>query len=597
MMLRSPPALGLATLLLAAAALIPAPAAFGQATTNPASPAGPAAKPPSAARRTPPPPREGWWSDAVFYEIFVRSFADARVGPLAGDGVGDLRGLIERLDYLNDGDPATTTDLGVTALWLMPIQPAPSYHGYDTIDYRGINPDYGAMPDFRDLLAACRKRGIRVVIDLVLNHHSDRHPWFVGAEDPASPRHDWYIWADPNPGFAGPWGQRVWHRAPGGRPGVYYGIFGREMPDLNYRNPEVSRQMTDLARFWLADVGIDGFRLDAIRHLIEDGPVQENTPETMAWLAQFRAQCLQARPDAFTVGEVWSDSDTSAAYVGDQLDSTFDFELAGALMKAASSGDAGGLQAALEKTWSAYPLGQASTFLTNHDQTRVMTALKGDAAAARVAAALLLTLPGVPFIYYGEELGMVGDKPDPQLRTPMQWGPSPSALPPEGNAPAWAGPFTTGKPWRAENRDAQQVSVARQTDDPASLLNLYRRLLRLRTSHPALARGDLKFLKSTQPGVLAFARSRGDQTIVAILNLGKSPVAPELDAAALPAGAAGVVLDFAQPAPAPAIVPVNSPAAPWRPVGQLDGRSWVVIRLAPAPAGASRPAGPKPAGP
>ncbi|HLF74078.1 MAG TPA: alpha-amylase family glycosyl hydrolase, partial [Anaerolineales bacterium] len=174
-----------------------------------------------------------WWNNSVFYEIFVRSFYDSN-----GDGVGDFNGITEKLDYLNDGDPDTTSDLGITGIWLMPIFPSPSYHGYDVTDYYAVNPEYGTMEDFRRLLTEADRRGIRIIIDLVLNHTSDQHPWFRSAvSDRNSPYRDWYLWSDTQPGYGGPWGQTVWHSSP---TGYYYGLFVDFMPDLNYDNPAVT---------------------------------------------------------------------------------------------------------------------------------------------------------------------------------------------------------------------------------------------------------------------------------------------------------------------------------------------------------------------
>ncbi len=207
----------------------------------------------------------------MFYEVFVRSFADSD-----GDGIGDLRGLTDRLDYLNDGDPSTNDDLGVTGLWLMPIAGSPSYHGYDVTDYEAVEPDYGTAEDFRAFMAAAHERGIAVIVDLVLNHTSIDHPWFQDARTPGSEHDDWYVWSTTGVPFAGPGGRRIWHKD-GDR--WYYGFFWEGMPDLNVANPEVEAALDDVARFWLEDMGVDGFRLDAARHLIEDGDKTENSAE------------------------------------------------------------------------------------------------------------------------------------------------------------------------------------------------------------------------------------------------------------------------------------------------------------------------------
>ncbi|MBZ0290798.1 MAG: alpha-amylase, partial [Anaerolineae bacterium] len=194
-----------------------------------------------------------WWNDRVFYEVFVRAYADSD-----SDGNGDLQGLINKLDYLNDGDPATTTDLGVTGLWLMPIMQSPSYHGYDITDYEQIEADYGTNDDFKLLVEEAHVRGIAVIIDMVLNHTARDHAWFQDALTPGSEHDSWYIWSDTLPRYSGPWGQTVWNI---GRDRFYYAIFQGGMPDLNYLNPDVTQAMYGVADFWLNDMGVDGFRL------------------------------------------------------------------------------------------------------------------------------------------------------------------------------------------------------------------------------------------------------------------------------------------------------------------------------------------------
>jgi len=300
-----------------------------------------------------------WWNDTVFYEIFVRSFFDTN-----GDGIGDFNGIVEKLDYLNDGDPTTNDDLGITGLWLMPINPSPSYHGYDVTDYYGVNPEYGSMEDFQNLLDEVHKRGIKVIIDLVLNHTSTSHPWFVDAyEDRESPYRDYYIWEDQPPRFQSPWGTDVWH---GTDNGYYYGIFWEGMPDLNYNNPEVTKEMQDVIRFWLEDVGVDGFRLDAIKHLIEDGSIQENTPATHFWWEGFFDYYTSINPDAFTVGEAWTSTDEVVKYIGDEMNIAFEFDTAGAIIKSARSETNRYIQQAHRLVLESYPLNQYATFLTNH---------------------------------------------------------------------------------------------------------------------------------------------------------------------------------------------------------------------------------------
>jgi glycosidase len=448
-----------------------------------------------------------WWRDRVFYEVFVRSFADSD-----GDGIGDLRGLTERLDYLNDGDPATTDDLGVTALWLMPVAESPSYHGYDVTDYQAIEADYGTADDFRALMAAAHQRGIDVIVDLVLNHTSVEHPWFQDARVPGSPHDDWYLWSAVDPGISGPGGTEVWHRD-GDR--WYYGYFWEGMPDLDLENPAVSAALDDVASFWLQDLGVDGFRLDAAKHLIEDGATLENTPATKAWLQGFRSRVHAADPEALLVGEVWDATSVSSEYVQDgALDMTFAFGLAGATISGVRFGDPASLAVAQAEVDEAYPQGGYASFLTNHDQDRSFDQLGRDIPSAKAAATLLLTGNGVPFVYYGEEIGMRGRKPDERIRTPLAWTGTPDGY-----------GFTTGTPWEAMAEGVETANIATETTDRTSLLARYRDLIALRAAHPALRRGDLIPLESSVPGVYAYLRHDATETVAVVVNLSKEPVA------------------------------------------------------------------------
>lgn len=445
-----------------------------------------------------------WWDDAVCYEVFVRSFFDSD-----GDGIGDFPGLTSKLDYLNDGDPATSDDLGVSCLWLMPIFESPSYHGYDVVDYEAINRDYGTIDDFTMFLDEAHRRGIRVVLDLPLNHTGVDHPWFQDAlQNPDSPYRDWYVWSDEDPGYLGPWGEVVWHPTPDASE-YYYGIFWEGMPDLNYRNPEVTAEALRISRYWL-DKGVDGYRLDAIKHLIEDGPIQEDTPETHAWLEDYGAFLRAEYPEALAIGEIFGATTSTLGpyYEPDQLPSYFQFGIAGELVNAANSGSGNNLTTIVGGALAEIPDQSFATFLTNHDQTRSMTVLGGDIDEAKLAATALLTLPGLPFIYYGEEIGMTGDKPDERLRTPMQWSGETS------------GGFTTGLPWESFQNDAGFVNVASQTDDPASLLNHYRRLIQLHAAHPALGSGDFIPITSSARGLTAYLRVAGDDLVLVVLNFG-----------------------------------------------------------------------------
>jgi alpha-amylase len=439
----------------------------------------------------------------VCYEVFVRSFADAD-----GDGVGDLRGLISHLDYINDGNPHSSTDLGANCIWLMPIAKSVSYHGYDVTDYYHVDPRYGTDEDFRELIRAAHKRGIRIIVDFVPNHSSSDHPWFQSAlNDPASPYRSWYRWSSVNPNQPGPWGQVAWHKSPV-RDEYYYGVFWQGMPDLNYGTPAVVQEMKKVTAYWLKEMGVDGFRFDAIPYLVEEGGQLKHTRGTHEVLRVLGDAIRREKPGSFTVGEMSDGSvDILASYYPDQLDSYFAFDVASGTVEAARTGDATPYYRSVLETNRKLPAGRWSPFLTNHDQPRTMTVL-ADMARARVAASAMLMLPGVAFVYYGEEIGMIGPKPDEQIRTPMQW-----------SSAAGAG-FTTGTPWEAPQPDWVSKNVATQNGDPISLLNHYRRLIHLRNQHPALSDGDLQLAVAMHPAIAVIMRQSPEETILIALNFG-----------------------------------------------------------------------------
>jgi alpha-amylase len=433
---------------------------------------------------------------AVCYEVFVRSFYDSD-----GDGIGDLNGLTAKLDYING--------LGVSCLWLMPVARSPSYHGYDVSDYYRVEPAYGTEADFRRFVAAAHHRGIAVLVDMVLNHTSSAHPYFQAAlRDTTSPYRSWYRFS-PTPLGKGPWGEEAWHRSPV-RNEFYYGVFWSGMPDLEYHTPAVREEAEKIATFWLRDMDVDGFRLDAIPYLLEDGDCLTGCAGTHAFLREYAAHLRQVKPDAYTVGEAWGDIGSVLPYYPDQLTSYFGFELADSLLAAVRRGSAAGLLPGFLRLQDTLPAYRWSPFLSNHDRTRVMTALGGDVARAKLAATLLLTLPGLPFVYYGEEIGMTGDKPDPRLRTPMQW------------APRSGVGFTSGTPWESPQPDSLTTNVATQDRDSSSLLNLYRRLIHLRRRNAALATGRLVPLTATSPAVAAYLRRAGGHAVLVVANLGAS---------------------------------------------------------------------------
>ncbi|HVG60936.1 MAG TPA: alpha-amylase family glycosyl hydrolase [Hyalangium sp.] len=455
-----------------------------------------------------------WARGAVFYEVFVRSFADSN-----GDGVGDFNGLTAKLDYLRD--------LGVEALWLMPVFESPSYHGYDVVDYEKVDSEYGTQEDFDRLVREAHRRGIRIVLDFVINHTSAQHPWFVESSSaPSSLKRNWYVWRQDDPGWIQPFGKgRVWHSK---GDAYYYGIFWGGMPDLNYRSPEVRAEVKRLASLWL-ERGVDGFRLDAARHMVEKGPGQEqnDTPETHAFWKEFSAHVRSVRPDALLVGEVWSESKDILRYYGatdrvpggDELPMLFYFPMGEAILNSLNAGDAAPLSARLEEMSTAFPRGVLTApFLTNHDQVRVATQLEGQEGRLRTASAVLLTLPGTPFLYYGEEIGLPNGPQterdrDPAKRRPLPWDGSEK------------GGFTTGKPWAPFVEGWQQRNVAAQLGDTGSLLHRYRLLIHVRRASPALRLGTLRPLprSETAPAMVAFLREAGGERVLVVHNLGTTP--------------------------------------------------------------------------
>jgi alpha-amylase len=474
-------------------------------------------------------PLEDGWQHGAFMEVFVRGYADSD-----GDGIGDLRGLTSRLDHLQR--------LGVRGLWLMPVTAnADGDHGYATTDFRAIAPEYGTLADFDDLIRQAHARGIGVVMDYVINHSAAAHPLFVSARrGSASPFRDWYVWADAAPTGWDIWGNNPWYHTasqpwlhtgepkalpapPAGARGFYFATFGPPMPDFNFRNPAVRAYHDSSLRFWL-NRGLDGFRLDAVPHLVENNARDWNDqPDSRALTAGMQA-LVKAYTRRYTVCEATAQP-LDYAQPG-LCGAAFAFGLETALVQAAQ-GNAGAAQQVADYIASAPPT--MGLFLSNHDKfagRRVMDQLRGDEAAYRLAAATYLLLPGTPYIYYGEEIGQAGAAglaEDPELRGPMSW-----------TADAATGGFTTGRPFRALSSNLATHNVAAQQADPTSLLHHYRALLALRNQHPAVARGSFGQARA-DAATLSFQRQRGSNHLVMAYNYGRTPATLAL--AGLPPGA------------------------------------------------------------
>lgn len=535
---------------------------------------------PAATLRAAPPPAAtpaeslpaDWWRHAVFYEVFVRSFADATQGPLAGDGVGDLQGLIEHLDYLNDGQGAAGNSLGVTALWLMPISPAPSYHGYDVTDYFAVHPQFGDVELCRKFVREAHRRGIRVIVDFVLNHSSSRHPLFAAAAAaPAgSEARRLFRFAPVPEELVGPWEQRAWHPA---GDDFYYGVFSPDMPDWNFREPAVTDHHRRAAKFWLQDVGVDGFRLDAIRYFVESGEELQDTEATRQWLREFTAYCHRVKPGAFIVGENTAHSSEIARTVrAGALDSSFEFDLTRATFEAMLLRAPGLLIRQEERLQTLYGSDVPwSSFLTNHDQDRISNKLDGRDRKLAFAAKLFFAQRGVPFIYYGDELGMTGAKPDPELRTPMPW----TAESPNGG-------FTRAdvSAWHPLTGDFGRRNVAAARSDPNSLWALYRRLIRLNASSPALRHGQPVALTASHRQVYAALRATEREAVLVLANFSDAPVRQftlAADASPLSGVREPVEEIDGVRVQAPSLG-ANGAFAAWQPVAELPENAVYVIR-------------------
>jgi alpha-glucosidase len=477
-----------------------------------------------------------WWQRGVIYQIYPRSFQDSD-----GDGIGDLPGIIRRLDHV--------VTLGIDAIWISPIYPSPmADFGYDVTDYCNVAGVFGSLADFDRLVAEAHRRGLRLILDFVPNHTSNSHPWFIESRSSrANPKRDWYIWRDAGGEGALPnnwlsrFGGPAWEWD-GRTNQYYYHSFLKEQPDLNWRNPAVKQAMYDVLRFWL-DRGVDGFRVDVLWLLIKDDQFRDNPvnpgyvpgesshdrllpfytanrPEVHAIVAEMRS-VTDTYPDRVLIGEIYLPIEQLVTYYGHDLKGAhlpFNFQLLQTAWNAAS------IAQVMEEYEAALPHGAWPNWvLGNHDKERI--ASKIGSAQARVAAMLLLTLRGTPTIYYGEEIGMKdvpiapeqvqdpAEKSEPGLglgrdpeRTPMPW---------DGSLLAG---FTSGEPWLPLGADHARVNVEALRESRRSILNLYRRLIDLRRDKPVLTHGSIDAV-TVQGNILRYERRQGDQRLVIALNL------------------------------------------------------------------------------
>jgi alpha-glucosidase len=494
---------------------------------------------------------DDWWRNGIIYQIYPRSFADDD-----GDGTGDLQGIVDRLGYL--------TDLGVDAIWLSPIYPSPGIDvGYDVSDHTTVDPVFGSNADFDRLVDEAHRRGVRVILDLVMNHTSDQHAWFQASRaSREGPYADWYLWRDPAGWDADgrPIPPNNWLSWFGGaawqwdepRQQFYLHTFLPEQPELNWRNPDVERAQFDMVRGWL-DRGVDGFRLDVFNAFLKHPELLANPeiegatlwarqqhlydrdqPDFPELIGRFRS-ILDEQPGRMSVGELFASEAERAVVLTTERHMVFDWALLAAPWSAEAYGDAIWLREKLfgDDRWLA-------NVLSNHDQSRHATRLAESAriadadAVARAAAVVLLTIRGTPFLYYGEELGLrdvavpvdeIIDPParralvDPefewwnrdQCRSPMPWASG------DGHG------FTTGRPWLRFGEDAATRNVERQSGDPGSVLSTYRRLITLRRSNEALRSGTLRLARTHTPDVLAWHRDAATERMLVVVNFADSP--------------------------------------------------------------------------
>ncbi len=500
------------------------------------------------------PPPALWYKDAVIYQVHVRALYDSN-----GDGIGDFRGLAQKLDYLQD--------LGINAIWLMPFFPSPLRDdGYDISDYTSVHPSYGTLDDFKVFLDAAHHRNIRVIIELVLNHTSDQHPWFQESRSSVdNPRRDWYVWSDTDTRYRG---ARIifldtersnWAWDPISK-AYYWHRFFSHQPDLNYDNPAVREEMWNVMKFWL-ELGVDGFRLDAVPYLVErEGTSCENLPETHEVIKELRRRLDQEFPGRMLLAEANQWPADLRAYFGDgdEFHMAFHFPLMPRMFMGLKLEDRKPITEILQQTPQIPDACQWCLFLRNHDELtlemvtdmerdymydeyahdkgmrlnlgirrRLATLLDNDRRRIELMNGLLMSLPGTPVIYYGDEIGMgdniyLGDRNG--VRTPMQW---------DGG---WNSGFSSADP---ESLYAAlilnpvygypAVNVQSQRRSQHSLLSWMRRIIEVRKSTPIFGRGSIEFLYPENHRVLAYLRQLGAETILVVNNLSASAQAVELD--------------------------------------------------------------------
>lgn len=444
-----------------------------------------------------------WWPNAVTYQIFVQAFYDAD-----GDGIGDIQGVIAKLDYLKN--------LGVEAILLMPMHPSPTYHKYDVADFQAIHPDYGTIEDFGSLVEKAHQQGLKVLMDMPLNQTSNKHKWFQEAQKGArNPYRDYYIWsADPAEWAKSP---EKWHELTDktgkkieGQTEKYYGLLGAEMPSLNYDNALMRHEIIQVGRFWLTEMGVDGLRIEQANRSFPEGRLAD----AQAFWKEYRGQMKRIKPEAFIVSDVGTEG-VMPFYEG--LDGVFNVEGHNDLLETVKAGkDVKHLPTALKKMRDAYrevnPKFVEATFLGNRHENRVMSQFKGKPNKAKMAAALLLTLPGAPFILYGEEIGMLGETPEEYILEPFLWKSDGS----DDGQTNWIAPVYS--------TDATVSPLDKQMGNKESLYNHYKQLINIRKSTKILAMGEVVDANLPNEGIFGFYRNFKGLEMLVIHNIGNGSI-------------------------------------------------------------------------
>ena len=445
----------------------------------------------------------------VYYEIFVRSFADSN-----GDGIGDIKGIMLKLDKLKE--------LGIEGIWLTPIFKSPSYHKYDVTDYYKIDPEYGTSDDLKNLVIEAHKRGIKIILDLPVNHTSVEHPWFKDIKDNVNSKYKEYYRISKKDdkslnlkSFS--MGHLSW--VPLNDKELYYAIFWEGMPDLNFSNKKVRKEIIDIGKYWIINSNIDGYRLDAAYHIYGKGEYPEkidSQTENLSWWNEFRKNMQSVKPNVYLVGEVWSSTSQTASYFN-VFDSNGNLDISEkGIIEAISSGDGEIFGKRLSSIYNQYYSVAENyidaPFLTNHDQNRLANTIS-DLKQQKLASSILLTLPGNPFIYYGEELGMKGSKPDEEIREPYLWDEN------DNSKTHWI-----------DNKN-NKIGIENyniQHENKNSLYNHYKLLLNLRKNNEILKYGNYKFVDLNNPKILAYERTYNKKSIIIIHNMSSENINVDL---------------------------------------------------------------------